>query len=88
MMVQSRRSARLRAYVRYWVDRGYQEVINFAFVEQVREADFAAKIEEVDLIRLANPIASQMAVMRSTLLGGLIGNLQTPTSSATTCSPV
>jgi phenylalanyl-tRNA synthetase beta chain len=29
------------------------------------------------LIRLANPIASQMAVMRSTLFGGLISNLRT-----------
>ncbi|PKO27493.1 MAG: phenylalanine--tRNA ligase subunit beta, partial [Betaproteobacteria bacterium HGW-Betaproteobacteria-5] len=58
-------------------DRGYQEVVNFAFVEEGWEADFAAKTEEVDLIRLANPIASQMAVMRSTLFGGLIANLVT-----------
>jgi phenylalanyl-tRNA synthetase beta chain len=58
-------------------DRGYQEVVNFAFVEAAWEADFAAKTEESDLIRLANPIASQMAVMRSTLFGGLIANLVT-----------
>lgn len=58
-------------------DRGYQEVVNFAFVEEAWEADFAAKTEEADLIRLANPIASQMAVMRSTLFGGLISNLVT-----------
>ena len=58
-------------------DRGYQEVVNFAFVEAAWEADFAAKTEESDLIRLANPIASQMAVMRSTLIGGLVANLQT-----------
>lgn len=56
------------------VDRGYQEVVNFAFVEEAWEADFAAN---TDLIRLANPIASQMAVMRSTLFGGLISNLLT-----------
>jgi len=56
------------------VDRGYQEVVNFAFVEEGWEADFAAN---ADLIRLANPIASQMAVMRSTLFGGLISNLVT-----------
>ena len=56
------------------VDRGYQEVINFAFVEEAWEADFAAN---TNLIRLANPIASQMAVMRSTLFGGLISNLRT-----------
>jgi phenylalanyl-tRNA synthetase beta chain len=56
------------------VDRGYQEVVNFAFVEEAWEADFAANDR---LIRLANPIASQMAVMRSTLFGGLISNLVT-----------
>lgn len=58
-------------------DRGYQEVVNYAFVEEAWEADFAAKTEESDLIRLANPIASQMAVMRSNLFGGLISNLVT-----------
>ncbi|MDE1543927.1 phenylalanine--tRNA ligase subunit beta [Dechloromonas agitata] len=58
-------------------DRGYQEVINFAFVEEAWEADFAARTAEADLIRLANPIASQMAVMRSSLFGGLVANLVT-----------
>jgi phenylalanyl-tRNA synthetase beta chain len=58
-------------------DRGYQEVVNFAFVEESWEADFAGKTAEADLIRLANPIASQMAVMRSTLIGGLVSNLVT-----------
>ncbi len=55
-------------------DRGYQEVVNFAFVEEAWEADFAGN---TDLIRLANPIASQMSVMRSTLFGGLVANLVT-----------
>lgn len=58
-------------------DRGYQEVVNFAFVETDWEADFAGKTKETDLIRLANPIASQMAVMRSNLFGGLVANLVT-----------
>ena len=58
-------------------DRGYQEVVNFAFVEEGWEADFAATTQAAELIRLANPIASQMAVMRSTLIGGLIANLVT-----------
>lgn len=77
MMVQpeaQRPAARIRQLL---VDRGYQEVVNFAFVDEAWEADFAAKTAEDDLIRLANPIASQMAVMRSTLFGGLISNLQT-----------
>ena len=74
MMVQpeaQRPAARVRQLL---VDRGYQEVVNFAFVEEAWEADFAANAAP---IRLANPIASQMAVMRSTLFGGLISNLLT-----------
>lgn len=74
MMVQpeaQRPQARIRQML---VDRGYQEVVNFAFVEEAWEADFAANAAP---IRLANPIASQMAVMRSTLFGGLISNLVT-----------
>ena len=55
-------------------DRGFQEVINFAFVEEGWESDFAANDS---LIRLANPIASPMSVMRSTLIGGLIANVLT-----------
>ncbi len=55
-------------------DRGFQEVINFAFVEEAWESDFAANTAP---IRLANPIASQMSVMRSTLISGLIANVVT-----------
>lgn len=74
MLVQPE-AQRPRARVRQLlVDRGYQEVVNFAFVEEAWEKDFAAN---GNLIHLANPIASQMAVMRSTLFGGLISNLIT-----------
>ena len=52
--------------------REYQEVINFAFVEEAWEKDFAGNTNPV---RLANPIASQMSVMRSTLIGGLVDTL-------------
>jgi phenylalanyl-tRNA synthetase beta chain len=54
--------------------RDFQEVVNFAFVEASWERDFCANTQP---IRLANPIASQMGVMRSSLLGGLIANVQT-----------
>jgi len=50
-------------------DLGYQEVINYSFVAAVWEVDFAGNGAPV---RLANPIASTMDVMRSTLLGGLV----------------
>jgi len=48
---------------------GYQEVINYSFVSSQWETDFAGNATAV---RLANPIASTMDVMRSTLVGGLV----------------
>ncbi len=48
---------------------GYQETINFAFVEERWESELAGNAAP---IRLINPIASQMSVMRSSLLGSLI----------------
>ena len=55
------------------VARDYQEVINYVFVDSAWELDFANNAMP---IVLKNPIASQMSVMRSTLIGGLIANLQ------------
>ncbi len=54
-------------------DLDYQEVVNFSFVDTATERDFA---NNVDPIRLLNPIASQMSVMRSQLIGGLIANVR------------
>ncbi|HEU0231545.1 MAG TPA: phenylalanine--tRNA ligase subunit beta [Burkholderiaceae bacterium] len=51
----------------------YQEVINFSFVEESWERDYAGNANP---IRLLNPIASQLAVMRSSLLGGLVANIR------------
>ncbi|HWU84890.1 MAG TPA: phenylalanine--tRNA ligase subunit beta [Rhodocyclaceae bacterium] len=53
-------------------ERDYQEVVNFSFVEADWERDFAANDKPVVL---ANPIASQMGVMRTTLIGGLVNTL-------------
>jgi phenylalanyl-tRNA synthetase beta chain len=61
--------------------REYQEVINFAFVEEAWEKDLAGNTNPV---RLANPIASQMSVMRSTLIGGLVANVVTNRKRQTT----
>lgn len=52
--------------------RDYQEVVNFSFVDAGWERDFCAS--EAPIV-LANPIASQMGVMRSSLIGGLVANL-------------
>jgi phenylalanyl-tRNA synthetase beta chain len=51
----------------------YREVINFSFVEPQWESDLAGAVEP---IRLLNPIASQQSVMRTTLLGSLLGNVK------------
>ena len=48
---------------------GYQETINFSFVEERWERELAGN---VDPIKLLNPIASQMSVMRSSLIGSLV----------------
>jgi phenylalanyl-tRNA synthetase beta chain len=51
----------------------YQEVVNFSFVDEGWERDFAGNANP---IRLLNPIASQLAVMRSTLVGSLVANVR------------
>ena len=53
-------------------DRDYQEIVSYAFVNESWEADLAGNTQPV---RLLNPIASQMSVMRSTLFGGLLDAL-------------
>jgi phenylalanyl-tRNA synthetase beta chain len=54
--------------------RGYQEAITFSFVEEKWEADFAGNTNP---IRVLNPIASPLAVMRSSLIGSLVEVLKT-----------
>ena len=48
---------------------GYQETINFSFVEERWEHELAGNPNP---IKLLNPIASQMSVMRSSLIGSLL----------------
>ena len=54
-------------------DLGYQETINFSFVESRWERDLAGNDNPVQLL---NPIASQLSVMRSSLLGSLVNVLK------------
>ncbi|GAB1425742.1 phenylalanine--tRNA ligase subunit beta [Thauera terpenica] len=73
MMLPSTEHARPVWAVRHLLAAlGYQEVVNFAFVEEAWERDFCAN---ADPIRLANPIASQLSVMRSSLIAGLVATL-------------
>ena len=54
---------------RQLADLGYQETINYSFVEERWERELAGNSNP---IRLLNPIASQMSVMRSSLIGSLL----------------
>ncbi|MCW0210252.1 MAG: phenylalanine--tRNA ligase subunit beta [Achromobacter sp.] len=51
----------------------YQEVVNYSFVEADWERDYAGNDNPV---RLVNPIASHLSVMRSSLIGGLVANIR------------
>ena len=74
MLPQTEDARPLQQVRKLLADSGFQEVINFAFVEEAWETDFSANTAP---IHLANPIASQMSVMRSSLIGGLIANVVT-----------
>ena len=50
-------------------DLGYLETINFSFVDEAWERELAGN---PDPVRLLNPIASQVGVMRSSLVGSLL----------------
>lgn len=55
------------------VARDYQEIVSYAFVEEQVERDLCGNVSPV---ALQNPIASNLAVMRSSLIGGLAGALR------------
>lgn len=55
------------------VARGYQEIITYSFISEELDRDFRAA---GDALPLLNPIASQLGVMRGSLLGGLIQTLK------------
>ncbi len=63
----------LSAVRRVLADLGYQETIGFSFVEERWEHELAGN---ADPIRVLNPIASPLAVMRSSLIGSLVAALQ------------
>jgi phenylalanyl-tRNA synthetase beta chain len=73
MLIEPEDTRSLFAIRHQLADLGYQEVVNMSFVEQQWETDFASN---TDPIRLQNPIASQLSVMRSTLIGSLVANVR------------
>ena len=73
-MLRLREGERTRFDLRHRLaDLGYQEIVSYSFVPEEWELDFAGNAQPV---RLANPIASPMSVMRTTLLGGLVQALR------------
>ncbi|MFX8381696.1 hypothetical protein ABTL77_20060, partial [Acinetobacter baumannii] len=55
------------------VDAEYHEVINYSFIDDESELLLS---QSPSSIKLLNPITSNLSVMRSTLIGSLIANLQ------------
>jgi phenylalanyl-tRNA synthetase beta chain len=51
------------------VDRGYQEAITYSFVDEAMQTAIAPSAE---FVKLQNPISADLAVMRTTLWGGLL----------------
>ena len=54
--------------------QNYQEVVNYGFIDQESETLISGNTQA---IQVQNPLAEQFAVMRSSLLGGLLHNLKT-----------
>ena len=67
---ESRRS--VLGFKQLMAARDYFEVINYSFVDADWERDLAGNPLP---IRVLNPIASQLGVMRSSLFGGLVANV-------------
>ena len=55
------------------VDRAYQEVITYSFIDRAMHEQFSPAIRAVEL---ENPISSDMSVMRASLWPGLIKTMQ------------
>lgn len=73
MLIAPENTRSLFAVRHQLADLGYQEVVNMSFVESAWEQDFAGNDAP---IRLQNPIASQLSVMRSSLIGSLVANVR------------
>jgi phenylalanyl-tRNA synthetase beta chain len=73
MLIEDEDSRSIFAVRHQLADLGYQEVVNMSFVEAQWELDFNGNDSP---IKLKNPIASQMSVMRSSLIGSLVANVR------------
>ena len=69
MLPQAERTRSRASVRRALLYRDYHEVVTYSFIDQRWEEDFCGNAEPV---ALANPIASHMSVMRSSLIPGLV----------------
>ncbi|HEY1150964.1 MAG TPA: phenylalanine--tRNA ligase subunit beta [Pseudoduganella sp.] len=73
MRIESEDTRSIFAVRHQLADLGFQEVVNMSFVEAQWELDFNGNDSP---IKLQNPIASQLSVMRSSLIGSLVANVR------------
>ena len=73
MLVQSETETNGHDLRNLMVNMDYQEVINYSFVSKDWEANY---MNNDNPITLLNPIASHMSVMRTSLIGGLLANIE------------
>ncbi len=71
-IVASEDTINVRQFKQSLVARDYREVINYSFIELEKQALFS----DEKPIELANPLAENMSVMRTSLLPGLLSALQ------------
>ena len=73
MLPYTELSRPLTSLLRTMVTRDYQEIVSYAFVDPQLERDLCGNEQPV---AVQNPIASNLAVMRSSLIGGLMNALR------------
>ncbi len=73
MLPQSATQRSVLSLQQIFVSRDYQEIVSYAFVDERTEHELSGNPAP---IALQNPIASNLAVMRSSLLGGLLEALR------------
>ena len=71
-VVASENSVGLRQIKQSFIARDYREVINYSFIDNESQALFS----DEEPIKLTNPLADNMSVMRTSLLPGLLKSLQ------------
>ena len=73
MLPSSEQHSSAQSVRAFMVARDYQEIVSYSFVDRQWEIDFCDNREPVALV---NPIASQLSVMRSSLIGSLVDTLK------------